>query len=60
MGDNVHVGKYKDLENIIDHKLKGNQNVSQIYKKCNQRLVVFSSLLLFICRHLTTSFMYND
>ena len=38
-GDNVDVvEEYKYLGNIIDHKLKGNLNVSQIYKKCNQRL----------------------
>ena len=38
-GNNVDVvEEYKYLGNIIDHKLKGNLNVSQIYKKCNQRL----------------------
>ena len=38
-GDNVDVvEEYKYPRNIIDHKLKGNLNVSQIYKKCNQRL----------------------
>ena len=34
--DSVEVVKeYKYLENVIDHKLKGDLNVSQIRKKCN-------------------------
>ena len=38
-GANVEVvSEYKYLGNTIDHKLKGNLYVSQIYNKCNQRL----------------------
>ena len=51
MGDNVDaVWEYKDLGNI-DHKLKRNRNVSQIYKKCNQRLVSF--FLVCCCSYVT-------
>ena len=44
-GANVEkVEEYKYLGNIIDHKLKGNLNVSQIHKKCNQRLYFLRKL----------------
>ena len=44
-GDNVEVVKeYKYLGNVIDHKLKGDLNVSQIPKKCNQRLYFLRKL----------------
>ena len=44
-GDNVEVLKeYKYLGNVIDHKLKGNLYVSQIHKKCDQRLYVLRKL----------------
>ena len=44
-GDNVEVVKeYKYLGNVIDHKLKGDLNVSQIHKKCNQRLYFLRKL----------------
>ena len=44
-GDNVEVVKeYKYHGNVIDHKLKGNLNVSQIHQKCNQRLYFLRKL----------------
>ena len=46
-GDNVevHVVKeHKYLGNVIDHKLKGDLNVSQIHKQCNQRLYFLRKL----------------
>ena len=44
-GDNVDiVDEYKYLGNIIDNKLKGNLNVSNIYKKCNQRMYFLRKL----------------
>ena len=44
-GDNVEVVKeYKYLGNVIDHKLKGDLNVSQIHKKCNQQLYFLRKL----------------
>ncbi len=44
-GENVEVvQEYKYLGNIIDHKLKGDLNVSQIHKKCNQRLYFLRKL----------------
>ena len=38
------VKEYKYLENVIDHKLKGDMNVSQIHKKCNQLLYFLRKL----------------
>ncbi len=44
-GSNVDtVDEYKYLGNIIDSKLKGNLNVSRMYKKCNQRLYFLRKL----------------
>ena len=44
-GENVEVvQEYKYLGNIIDDKLKGDLNVSQIHKKCNQRLYFLRKL----------------
>jgi hypothetical protein len=38
------VSQYKYLGNIIDDKLKGYDNISKIYKKCNQRMYFLRKL----------------